>query len=178
MKEKKDSFVEALETRNTSIYYKLYKAKHEIGKVVKNSNNPFFKSKYADLNSILETVEPVLLAFDLIILQPIKDGKVYSQIIDIDTGEMVESWLELPDIVDPQKKLAAITYYRRGTLQSLLCLQAVDDDGNEATKAAKPKLTKDQFYQIVEGLERGNVKYTKEDVLKKYALTKTQIDQL
>ena len=178
MKEKKDSFTEALETRNTSIYYKLYKAKHEIGKVVKNSNNPFFKSKYADLNSILETVEPVLLAFDLIILQPVKDGKVYSQIIDIDSGEMVESYLELPDIADPQKLLAGITYYRRGTLQSLLSLQAVDDDGNEAAKAAKPKLTKDQFYQILEGLESGNVKYTKEDVLKKYALTKTQIDQL
>jgi hypothetical protein len=39
----------------------------------------------------------------------------------------------LPEINDPQKLGSAITYYRRYTLQSLLALQAEDDDANLAS---------------------------------------------
>jgi hypothetical protein len=39
----------------------------------------------------------------------------------------------LPNLQDPQKLGSAITYYRRYTLQSLLGLQAEDDDGNKRT---------------------------------------------
>jgi hypothetical protein len=45
--------------------------------------------------------------------------------------------MSLPNIQDPQKLGSAITYYRRYTLQSLLGLQAEDDDGNTATKQVK-----------------------------------------
>ena len=40
--------------------------------------------------------------------------------------------INLPEISDPQKLGSAITYFRRYTLQSLLALQAEDDDGNKA----------------------------------------------
>ena len=43
------------------------------------------------------------------------------------------SSIPLGDITDPQKLGGAITYYRRYTLQSLLGLQAEDDDGNTAS---------------------------------------------
>ena len=45
--------------------------------------------------------------------------------------------MKLPEILDPQKIGSAVTYFRRGTLQSLLSLQAIDDDGQ--TAAAAPK---------------------------------------
>lgn len=82
-------------------------------------------------------------------MQPIKDNLVNSVIVDITDGSMIESSLSLPNITDPQKLGSAITYYRRYTLQSLLGLQAEDDDGNTATKQVKterkPALTGEKF---------------------------------
>jgi len=94
------------------------------------------------LNSLIEAVEPTLLKYDLILLQPVIDNKVVTQIIDIETGDKIESYLTLPIITDPQKIIASITYFRRGTLQSLLSLQAVDDDGNESKRSVEQKQKK------------------------------------
>ena len=117
-----------------SIYKKLFEAKKEIGKISKDSTNPFFKSKYFDINSLLEHVEPILQKHELLLLQPIEDGKVITRIISVEKDGMVQSELTLPNIQDPQKLGSAITYYRRYTLQSLLGLQAEDDDANTASK--------------------------------------------
>ena len=127
-----------------SIYKKLFEAKKEIGKISKDSKNPFFKSKYFDINSLLEHVEPILQKHGLLLLQPITENKVTTEIIDVDgqDGEVciVSSEIQLQNITDPQKLGSAITYYRRYTLQSLLGLQAEDDDGNKASRPASPKL--------------------------------------
>ena len=73
--------------RVNGIYYKLHLAKQEIGKINKSADNPFFKSKYADLNTILDVVEPILHKYNLLLLQPIANGCVQSIVIDIETGE-------------------------------------------------------------------------------------------
>tara|TARA_R110000782_G_C14571424_1_gene387423 strand:+ start:21 stop:557 length:537 start_codon:yes stop_codon:yes gene_type:complete len=117
------------------IYKKLFEAKKEIGAISKESTNPFFKSKYFDINQLLEHVEPILQKHNLLLLQPIEDNVVISRIIDIDSGEITESSMSLTAITDPQKRGSEITYYRRYTLGSLLGLQAVDDDANIASKA-------------------------------------------
>jgi len=125
------------------IYEKLLNAKKSIGKVHKNAKNPHFKNSYADVNSLIETVEPILLENGLLLLQPVLNGKVITRIVDVETGENVESIMELPTLTNPQQMGSAITYYRRYTLQSLLSLQADDDDGNAASKPqpkAKPTL--------------------------------------
>jgi hypothetical protein len=120
-----------------SIYKKLFEAKKDIGKISKDSTNPFFKSKYFDINGLLEHVEPILAKHGVLLLQPVNDGKVITQLIDSDThgvgSDAVESSIELPNITDPQKLGSAITYFRRYTLQSLLGLQAEDDDANKAS---------------------------------------------
>ncbi len=124
---------------------------------------------------MLETVEPILHENGLVLLQPVKDHIVFTQIIDIDSGDMIESWMQLPEITDPQKLLGAITYFRRGTLQSLLALQSVDDDGNSATattKAANPSLSEDQFKKALDAIAKG--KYTLEQLKSSYSLTKEQ----
>ena len=123
-----------------NIYNKLHKVQQEIGTISKDSKNPFYKSKYFDINSLIKQVTPILDKHNLLLLQPIKDGHQYSIIIDLDGGS-VESSLELPTDLDAQKIGSAITYFRRYTLQSLLALQAVDDDGNLASKVKPAKKT-------------------------------------
>jgi hypothetical protein len=122
-----------------SIYKKIFEAKKEIGKVSKDSTNPFFKSKYFDINQLLEHVEPILQKHGLLCLQPIIDGVVTSEIIDIESSEKVTSGIALTNITDPQKRGSEITYYRRYTLASLLGMQAEDDDANKASKKPTPK---------------------------------------
>ena len=98
-----------------SIHTKLFEAKKEIGKISKDSKNPFFKSKYFDINSLLEHVEPILQKHNLLLLQPITEGKVRTEIIDVETGEKVTSEIALPQLNDPQKLGSCVSYYRRYT---------------------------------------------------------------
>ena len=107
-----------------TIYTKLAELKKEVGKMTKDSKNPFFNSKYFDINQLLEHLEPLFQKNGLIILQPIINKEVVSKIIEIETGDEICSSLELPPLTDPQKIGSAITYYRRYTLQSLLGIQA------------------------------------------------------
>ena len=125
----------------TSIYNKLYKVQKEIGAISKDSKNPFYNSKYFDINSLIKQVTPILEKHKLLLLQPIRDGKQYSVIIDLDGGAF-ESSLTLPTDLDAQKIGSAITYYRRYTLQSLLALQSEDDDGNSAIPSKKKSTNK------------------------------------
>tara|TARA_R110000772_G_scaffold7397_1_gene25256 strand:+ start:271 stop:768 length:498 start_codon:yes stop_codon:yes gene_type:complete len=125
-----------------NIYTKLSEVKKEIGAISKDSTNPFFKSKYFDINGLLKHTEPLLQKNGLLLLQPIIKGEVFSEIIDIESGESVTSSIPLPDINDPQKLGSAITYFRRYTLQSLLGLQAEDDDANAASKASNTPVKK------------------------------------
>lgn len=120
-----------------NIYTKLAAVKKEIGAISKDSTNPFFKSKYFDINGLLKHVEPLLDKNGLLLLQPILEGLVCSQIIDVENGEKVESSIQMASLSDPQKMGSMITYYRRYTLQSLLGLQAEDDDANAASKASQ-----------------------------------------
>jgi len=132
-----------------SIYKKLFEAKKEIGKITKDAKNPFFKSNYLSLNGLIDAVEPILSKHGLLLLQPIEEGRVTTRIIEIIEGDVTESSMQLPNIQDPQKLGSAITYFRRYTLQSLLGLQAEDDDGNSATKQVKierkPSITIEQY---------------------------------
>ena len=115
----------------------LANVKKDIGKISKFETNPFFKSKYFDINGLLEHVEPLLSHYGLLLLQPIENNKVKSIIYEVETGTFVSSEMELPNLQDPQKLGSAITYFRRYTLQSLLGLQAEDDDGNKASAPIK-----------------------------------------
>ena len=122
-----------------SIKEKLFNVRSKVGKISKDADNPFYKSKYFDINGLIEHVQPLLDEQGLLLTQPIEDKAVMSRITDVESGESICSSLTLPDIQDPQKIGSAITYYRRYTLASLLALQAEDDDGNKASgKVDKP----------------------------------------
>lgn len=124
--------------KETNFYEKLAAVKAEVGRISKDSSNPFFKSKYFDVNSLLLHVEPIIQKNGLLLLQPIQDNLVKSIIFDTN-GFSIESGIVLPELNDPQKLGSAITYYRRYTLQSLLALQAEDDDANLASNKVNSK---------------------------------------
>jgi hypothetical protein len=144
---KSEQFEDLLPKPNT-IWFKLWKAKQEIEAVKKNAKNPHFKNNYADINALIEAVEPVLLKYNLLLMQPIENGCVVTRIVDCESGDSVESTMRLPEIQDPQRVGSAVTYYRRYTLQSLMTLQAEDTDAQDVSdyiKKQKPKFPQDRF---------------------------------
>jgi hypothetical protein len=157
-----------------NLYLKLAEVKREVGKVSKNSKNPHFKNTYADLNALIDAVEPILLEKGLLMLQPIAEGKVCTVIFDVETELSIESSILLPVLSDPQKLGSAITYFRRYTLQSLLSLQAEDDDANKASR--KDTLSDERFTNALQAIADG--KATKESLINNFILTANQLAQL
>lgn len=120
---------------------KILKIQSEIGVLSKTETNPFFKSKYLDINGILANLQPLLEKHKLIVIQPLShimiNGRqaISTEVYDADSKERIAfSLIPLPDLTDPQKMGSAITYYRRYSLQSLFLLQAEDDDGNKGAE--------------------------------------------
>lgn len=118
------------------------KAQSEMSAPKKDNSNPFFKSKYADLNSVLEAVMKPLNSNGIAVLQPTIciDGKNYVKTILLhESGEMLESFTEIlyAKVNDAQGQGSGITYARRYGLQSLCGVGAEDDDGNKASAPAK-----------------------------------------
>jgi len=169
---------QANEEATLSFHQKLHRAKLAIGKVTKNATS--HHSKYANLNAIIEAVEPILLENGLLLLQPIQGNSVCTQIIDIDSGAKVESCMELPAGMNPQQQGSAITYYRRYTLQSTLSLQAVDDDGEAASKPSPVKSAptkhpiQDERLQAALDFIASGGDYSIERLKNEFSLTKEQ----
>lgn len=109
----------------------------EIGAIKKDATNPYFKSKYFDINSLLEQVKPVLNKHGVVLMQGLNhiEGKLAltTTLRDADGMGEITTTCPLPEMSDPQKAGSAITYFRRYALQSLLALEAEDDDANLAS---------------------------------------------
>lgn len=121
----------------SKITNKLFEFQKKVQAIKRDATNPFFKSKYFDINTLIEEVKPILNELGLIIIQPFavvnNQSVLVTQIIDQENGEKIESTVILPDNMKPQEFGSAVTYFRRYSLQSMLFLQAEDDDGNIAT---------------------------------------------
>jgi hypothetical protein len=121
----------------------LVKAQSEMSNAKKGATNPFFKSKYADLNSIREAALPVLNAHGITIIQPtcVLDGVNYVETILLhESGEYISSLTQIvvDKMNDAQKHGSGLSYARRYALQSIVCLGAEDDDANAAVKPSMP----------------------------------------
>lgn len=135
-----------------NIYEAMLIAQSKFPLIKKTDSNPFFKSKYAGLPSILEVVLPILHENGLVLFQsPITDGDkigVKTIITFAATGEQAtgEFCVTLAKN-DPQGAGSAITYCRRYALVSMLGLNVdEDDDGNSAShKETKQSTVKDDL---------------------------------
>lgn len=120
----------------------LLDARKEFGIVTKSSSNPFFNSKYADLNEIISAVEEALINHGIIVVQFVGNAKGESNgtpflltTLFHTSGERLEcGGVPLVGATDMQKLGSAITYARRYALQAALMLKAEDDDGNAASQ--------------------------------------------
>ena len=119
---------------------KLLEFQKKVGAIKKESTNPFYNKKYADINSLLDVVKPLLNEVGLLAVQPleIREGKnaLITKIFDGDKV-ILESAIIIPDNIDPQKIGSAITYYRRYSLQALFLLEAEDDDAESSKPEGK-----------------------------------------
>jgi len=114
----------------------LVKAQAEMGGAVKDSANPFFKSKYADLTSVVRAVKEPFAKHGLAYTQfPIcSEGAVgvVTRLIH-ESGEWLEAEYTLPMVkADPQAAGSAITYARRYALQAMAGIPTADDDAESA----------------------------------------------
>jgi hypothetical protein len=120
----------------------LNKAQAEMSGAKKGANNPFFKSKYADMNSVVDAVRIPFCNNGLSYSQfPImQDNKVgVETILMHESGEWVSDILVLPMVKqDPQAAGSAITYAKRYALQSIAGIPSEDDDGNAASSQKAP----------------------------------------
>ena len=127
-----------------TLFDRLLAAQKKIGVIAKGKVNPYFDSKYTDINALIEMVKPILNEEGLLILQPLSNvnGRPAITTIIMHGTERVESTFTIPDIDNPQKVGGAVTYGRRYMLMSMLCMEAEDDDGNAAAPQSAPKKDK------------------------------------
>ena len=123
------------------IFPAFIKAQAETGAAKKSSDNPFFKSNYADLAEIIETSKDALIKNDLGIIQsPSANGSAVSVTCRIvhASGQWIEDTITLTATKsDPQAMGTAITYGRRYQLAAMLNIAQEDDDGNKASEPVK-----------------------------------------
>lgn len=119
------------------------KAQTAFGPALKTSANPFFKSKYADLSVVIEAVIDALHSNGIALLQNCHEsdaGVIVETIFMHESGETISCGkLSVPAAKnDPQGYGSALTYARRYSLMAACGIAPEDDDGNAASKTAKP----------------------------------------
>ncbi len=133
----------------TNLYTALLAAQKAMGPVKKDASNPAFRSKYATLQSVIETIEEPLHANGLVLVQRLQYDRIgrdggagegtpilITELIHAASGEKLDSHVPVvcKDPLDPQKVGGALTYFRRYSLLALLNLAPEDDDGNVAAQ--------------------------------------------
>jgi hypothetical protein len=121
----------------------LAKAQGQIQGAVKDSTNPAFKSRYADLASVWDACRVALSLNGLAVLQgPALVGQGVSVTTRLlhSSGQWAESTLVLPmDKATAQGAGSAITYARRYALAAMVGVAPDDDDDGNAASQTAPK---------------------------------------
>lgn len=118
----------------------------EIEGAAKDKINPAFKSKYADIGSVIDAIKPVLAKHNLAFYQrpqPSEDGILVQTLLRHTSGEEVDlGTLYVPaNKRDPQGFGSALTYARRYALMTAFGVPAEDDDGNAASRGSSDRPT-------------------------------------
>jgi len=130
-------------------------AQQSLGLVAKSATNPHFKSKYADLATVLDAVLPALNGAGISLLQaPGGDGEgnvTLTTTLLHESGEWMESTLTMrPTKSDPQGVGSAITYARRYAALAVAGAAPEDDDGNSASQRESKAKSRDIYTRLSE----------------------------
>ena len=119
----------------------LSKAQGATKNATMNRINPHFKSKYADLSSVLDAARAPLAANGLAITQTIEvanGAPLLATTLLHSSGQWLRSEYPLPATAKPHEMGSALTYARRYSLAAIICNSSdEDDDANAATEATK-----------------------------------------
>ncbi len=115
----------------------LAKAQGQLKGAKKDADNPFFKSKYADLESVWEACRLALSSNGLSVVQVMGENATGEHVLTTsllhESGEWVEgSQKVIPKDDSPQALGSAITYARRFSLAAMVGVFQTDDDGESA----------------------------------------------
>lgn len=123
----------------------LNKAQAAMSGAKKSAANPFFKSKYANLEEVIACVKEPFADNGLSFMQfPITedDRAGVETIVMHESGEWISgSFMLKPTKLDPQGQGSSFSYAKRYALQSILGIPSEDDDGNAASQAPKPAVS-------------------------------------
>jgi len=127
----------------------LLKAQKNIGAAIKGSENPFFKSKYADLGTVMEACKAPLNDQGIVVIQSpsLRINEVSGESENImetllvhESGEFVQGEMKLIlDKKDMQKLGSSISYAKRYILQALTFIPSQDDDSEGSMNRPKKK---------------------------------------
>lgn len=126
---------------DNSLSAALVNALAEIGGAAKDKINPHFKSKYADIGSVIDAIKPVLARHGLGFTQhsqPSETGVIVETVVHHRSGgRLALGALFVPaNKNDAQGFGSALTYARRYSLMTAFGVPAEDDDGNAAASAS------------------------------------------
>jgi hypothetical protein len=118
----------------------LVKAQSAMNHAAKDSKNPHFKSAYSSLASVIDAVRPHLSVNGLAIVQKTHDAEggvcVETVLIHESGQEMSFGKLFVPaSKQDSQGFGSALSYAKRYSIQTALCVASSDDDGEAAVKS-------------------------------------------
>lgn len=114
---------------------------------IKNAENPYFNSKYADLGTVVQALKKPLEDAGLGYLFRIETGvpegwSVVIEIFDLADSVCLMSSRFPITLTDPQKMGSAITYAKRYLLTTTFNVIAEEDDDGNAAEGNKPTLPK------------------------------------
>jgi hypothetical protein len=111
-------------------------AQSQMGGAVKDSANPFFKSSYADLTSVIKAIKQPFADNGLSYTQfPVSNENgmgVCTRLMHV-SGQWLEGQFTLPVVKrDPQAASSSLTYARRVSLSAIAGIPTADDDAESA----------------------------------------------
>lgn len=126
----------------------LSKAQGQFDHAKKDVKNEFFKSKYADLASVIDAVKKPLSDNGLAVIQTTEfteDGKMHLiTLLSHISGEWINGRFPINPIKsDPQGIGSAMTYARRYAYLAITGIASEDDDGNAASDKREKEAPKE-----------------------------------
>ena len=141
----------------------LAKAQGRMSNAIMNRTNPHFKSRYADLSSVLDAIREPLSSANLSVTQTMHFTEggmlVLRTTLMHSSGQSIFTEYPLPPTQKPHEMGSALTYARRYSLSALICNSSDEDDDGNSAMAAKPtgksgagagRITEEQLQQLID----------------------------
>lgn len=130
----------------TKITQALLKVQKQIKFAVIDTDNAYYKSRYASLGSVVDACKEALNSNGIVFIQGASSNKDLPKMVCVTTrllhesGEYIEDTIGVPYVQDtPQAYGSSLTYARRYALSALLGIVSDEDDDGNVGSGLEPK---------------------------------------